>query len=83
MSKNQREPQMNKADNQKHSQPGRDLSGALWQLIDIEVKGDAALQAEEAAAAVAALLEDRLLCQIGSFAVEHQQVPVQKPGDAA
>ena len=65
----------------KHSHVGRDLSSTLWQLVHIEVEGHAALQAEEAAAAV--LLEDRLLCQIGCFAVEHQQVPVQKPDSTA
>lgn len=40
------------------------------------MEGDAALQAEKATAAV---LEDRPLLQIGRFAEEHQQVPVQKP----
>lgn len=64
-----------------HSQLGRDLSGTLWQLVHVKVEGDAALQAEEAAAVVA--LEDRLCRQIGRFAEEHQQVPVQKPGRRA
>lgn len=63
-----------------HSQLGRDLSGALRQLVHIEVERDAALQAEEAAAA---LLKDGLLGQIGGFAEEHQQVPVQKPRSTA
>lgn len=57
------------------------MSGTLWQLVHIEVEGDAALQAEETAAAV--VLEDRLCRQIGHFAEEHQQVPVQKPGRTA
>lgn len=61
----------------KHSQLGLDLRGSLRQLVHIEVEGDAALQAEEAAAA--ALLEDGLLGQFGRFVEEHQQVPVQKP----
>lgn len=66
----------------KHSQLGRELSGTLWQLVHVEVEGDIALQAEEAAAA-AALLEDGLLRQAARFAEEHQQVPVQKPESTA
>lgn len=61
----------------KHSQLGRDLGRTLWELVHIKVKGDPALESEKAAAAV--LVEDWLLCQIGCFAEEHQQVSVQKP----
>lgn len=42
---------------------------------------DAALQAQERAVAVP--LEDRLCSQAGCSAVEHQQLPVQEPADAA
>lgn len=65
----------------KHSQLGRDLSRTLWELVHIKVKGDPALESEEAAAAV--LMEDRLLCQIRCFAEEHQQVSKQKPDNTA
>lgn len=61
----------------KNSQLRRNLSSTLWQLVHVEMEGDATLQAEEATAAV--VLEDRPLLQIGRFAEEHQQVPVQKP----
>lgn len=61
----------------KYSQRERYLSRALWELVHIKVQGDPALQTEEAAATVP--VKDRLVCQIGCFAEEHQQVSVQKP----
>lgn len=55
------------------------LSSTLWRLVHVEVKGDALLQAEEVASD--AWLEDRLCFEFCRLAEEHQQVPVQKPGE--
>lgn len=54
------------------------LSCTLWQLVHVEVKGDVALQAEEAV--VASLLKDGLCFEFSRSAEKHQQVPIQKPG---
>lgn len=60
------------------SQLGGHLSRTLWQLVQVEVKADVTLQAEEAA--VAGLLKDRLCFEFSRLAEKHQQVPIQKPG---
>lgn len=61
-----------------HSHPRGHLSRTLWQLVHVEVKGDVALQAEEAA--LAALLKDGPGSEFSRLAEKHQQLAIQKPG---
>lgn len=64
-----------------HSQLRLHLSSSLRQLVHVEVKDDAALQAEEGPAAIA-LLEDRLCFEFSRLAEKHQQLPIQVPGES-